>query len=366
MLTSILVFIVVLSVLIIAHEAGHFLAAKRAGILVEEFGLGLPPRVLGKKIGETIYSLNLFPFGGFVRLHGENLDEDIKKPNRAFLNKSKKVRSAIVIAGVTMNFILGILAFAVVYSVSGIPRETKNVKVVDVAVSSPAQVAGVLAGDVIRGVDKKEIVSTEEFIALVEEKKGQKITLEIERDGSAKKITLTPRVDPPENEGALGVVITGTEIYFPPWWQRPFIGVYYGTQEAIFWGKTVLLGFVNIFQELFAGRTPKDISGPVGIFAITSEAAKSGILTLINFVGVLSINLGILNIIPFPALDGGRLLFIVLEKIIGRRVLPKIEAAIHAVGMIVLLLLLLAVTASDIKRLIVAGSISGFLESVLK
>jgi regulator of sigma E protease len=366
MVLSILIFIIVLSILIVVHEGGHFLAAKRAGIWVEEFGLGLPPRIIGKKIKGTIYSLNLFPFGGFVRLHGENLDEGITKPSQAFLNKSKKVRMGVIVAGVVMNFILAVAAFVVVYSVSGIPRETEDVKIVDISASSPAQVAGLLVGDIVRTVDKNKVTSTQEFMDRIEEKKGKKVTLEVERSGEIKKISITPRLEPPEGEGPLGVTITNTEIYFPPFWQRPFIGVYYGVREALFWGKTVLFGFVDIFKELFAGRTPKDISGPVGIFAITSEAAKTGIYTLINFVGVLSVNLAILNIIPFPALDGGRLLFIVLEKIIGKRILPKVEATIHAVGMMILLILLLVITVSDVRRLIAAGSISGFLESVLK
>src|SRR3990167_5307642 len=144
MISSIIVFLIVLSILVLVHELGHFIMARRAGIWVEEFGFGLPPRVWGKKVHETIYSINLFPFGGFVRLHGENTQESIKKPLKAYLNKSKSVRVSILVAGVIMNFILGIIAFAIVYSFSGIPQETKDVKVVEVATGSPAYEAGII------------------------------------------------------------------------------------------------------------------------------------------------------------------------------------------------------------------------------
>lgn len=362
MLGSILIFLIVLSILVLVHEFGHYWVAKRSGIWVEEFGFGLPPRVFGKRVGETIYSINLFPFGGFVRLHGEAEEEGITNPNRAFLNKSKKVRTLVVIAGVVMNFLLAIAAFAVVYSFAGIPRDTGQVKVVDVTPASPAQVAGIIVGDVIKKVDGKEVSKVDDFIKFVEEKKGKKVTIETDN----RKVTVTPRETPPEGEGPLGVVISTSEIYYPPVLLRPFYGIFFGFKDALFWGKTVVLGFVSIFQNLFKGVVPKDLAGPVGIFAVTTEAAKIGFLAIVNFIGILSVNLAILNIIPFPALDGGRLLFIGIEGVIGRKVIPKVESAIHTVGMIILLILLLAVTAHDIRRLISAGGISGFINSVLK
>lgn len=360
MIGSILIFLVVLSILVLVHELGHFIMARRAGVLVEEFGFGLPPRLFGKKIGETLYSINALPFGGFVKLHGESTEEGALFPKRAFINKSKKTKAGIIVAGVVMNFLLAIFAFAIVYYFSGIPKDTGQVKVLDVAPGSPAQVAGIVVGDVVKKVDSKEVVKVDEFIKVVEEKKGKKVILELE----GKKVTVTPRENPPHGEGPLGVTISTTEIYYPPKWQRPFVGAYYGFKEAIFWGKTVSLGFWNLVVQLFGGKVPQDLAGPVGIFAISSAAAKVGIIALVNFIGILSVNLAILNIIPFPALDGGRLLFVGIEKIMGRKVLPKIESTIHTAGMIVLLLLLLAITAHDIKRVIAAGGLSGFLESI--
>jgi len=366
MITSIFIFILVLSLLVLVHEAGHFFVAKKAGIWVEEFGFGLPPRVIGKKVGETIYSINLLPFGGFVRLHGENYEEDITKPKRAFLNHSKRVRTAIVVAGVVMNFLLAFLCFSIVYSFSGIPKKTDNVKIVDVSSSSPASEAGILVGDMVKSVDGQEIKSTDEFIDFMSGKKGEKVKMVVIQNGEDKTVNITPRVEYPDDQGPLGVIITSTELYYPPVLLRPLYGAYYGFKESLFWGKTVILGFVSLFTDLLHGVKPQDVAGPVGIFALTSEAAKVGVLYLINFVGILSVNLAILNIIPFPALDGGRFLFIVIEAVIGKKVLPKVEAIIHTVGMIILLLLILLITAGDIKKLIQYGGLSGFIDSFMK
>lgn len=371
MLTSILVFLIVLSILVLVHEFGHFITAIKAGVPVLEFGFGIPPRIFGKKIGNTIYSINLLPFGGFVRLFGENGEEEDKSvkiaDSKAFINKPKKVRVMIIVAGVIMNFLLGIFAFAIVYSFSGIPRDTGKLKVVDVSAGSPAQVGGLIVGDIIKKVEKVEVNSVGSFVDTMDERKGKPTSFEVERSVNDQKSTLvlkmTPRETPPPDEGPLGVIITTTEIYFPPAWQRPFYGVYYGFKDAIFWGETVLSGLGGLVASIFRGQVPQDISGPVGIFAVTSAAAKSGILTLINFVGILSVNLAILNIMPFPALDGGRLLFIVIESIFGKKILPKAEAIVHTVGMALLLLLLVAITIHDIRRLIAAGGIAEFLTS---
>jgi len=362
MFISILVFLVVLSILVIVHELGHFIMARRAGVMVEEFGFGLPPRVWGKQIGETLYSINALPFGGFVKLYGESDEEGVTNPRRAFLNKNKRTRIIIIVAGVVMNFILAVIAFAIVYSFSGIPKDTHQVKIVDISADSPALTAGLVVGDIIKKVDGKDLTSVNDFIKYVDTKKGQKVIVETEKG----KITLTPRANPPEGQGPLGVVITTTEIYFPPVALRPFYGIYYGFKDAVFWGQNIVTGLWGVITGLTRGQVPQDISGPVGIFAVTSEVSKIGILALINFIGILSVNLAILNVLPFPALDGGRLLFIGIESVIGRKVLPKVEATIHTIGMALLLLLLLAVTIHDVQRLIAAGGISNFINSIGK
>ncbi|MBI3396955.1 site-2 protease family protein [Candidatus Woesebacteria bacterium] len=335
MVLSIITALIILSILVLVHEFGHFIIARKTGVLVEEFGLGLPPRLWSKKIGETLYSINALPFGGFVKLHGENEGDKVLEPKRAFVNKGKLARASIIVMSVVMNVILGVVAFAVVYSISGIPKDTKDVKVVNVLTDSPAQIAGISVGDVVRKVDNRDVSTVEEFIKDVEEKKGKRINLEIERQQNSIKIAITPRANPPEGEGPLGVVITTTDIYFPPIWQRPFVGAYYGIKEAMFWGQTVVGGLVKTVTQVIGGHVPSDIGGPVAIVAVASQASKMGILTVINFMGILSINLAILNILPLPALDGGRLLFIGIESILRRKVTPKIESMVHSVGMVI-------------------------------
>jgi len=316
---------------------------------------------------ERFVALLVFIHGGES---GENTEEGLSKPTRAFMNKSKKARIAIIVAGVVMNVALAIVAFAITYSFTGIPKETQDVKVLEVETGSPAQISGILVGDIVDVVGKESVESVSEFIELVDEEKGKSVSFLLLREENGetieKKVTVKPRDNPPEGEGPLGVTISTTEIYFPPVWQRPFVGIYYGAKDAVFWGKTIIFGFIDIFANLFKGiKPPQAVSGPVGIFAVTSEAASYGVLSLINFIGILSLNLAILNIIPFPALDGGRLLFIFIEKLVGKKVLPKVEAIIHSVGMIALLALLLAVTVKDIRLLVESGSLSGFVDKIL-
>lgn len=366
MFTSILVFILVLSVLILVHEFGHFFVAKKMGIKVEEFGLGLPPKIWGKKIGETVYSINALPFGGFVRLHGEQEEGEETILSRSFLHKSKKKRAFVVVAGVIMNFLLAIVTFAIVYSFSGIPRDSGKIKVVDVAAGSPAEKAGIVVGDVVTKIGKDSVTNSDTFISSTASNKGKSISYEVLRDDQTLKVNVTPRENPPEGEGPVGVTITTMEIYYPPVYQRPFYGIYYGFKDAVYWGKTIVVGLGDMVLGLLKGVTPQGVSGPIGIYAVTTEASKGGILTLLNFMGILSVNLAILNIVPFPALDGGRLLFIGIEALTRKKVPRKAEAIINNIGFILLLTLLLGVTIGDVRRLITFNGIDGFINSLAK
>ncbi|MEK7497506.1 MAG: M50 family metallopeptidase [Patescibacteria group bacterium] len=359
-----------LSLLIVGHELGHFLVAKFFGVWVEEFGLGLPPRALKKKFGETIFSLNFLPVGGFVKLHGETNGEEVSYPDRAFVNKGKIARILISLAGVVANFIMAFLAFAIVYSFVGVPRETGTVRIVDVSEGTPAQIVGFVVGDVVKKVDNKEVHSTKSFIAEVESKKGKRTVIEIERSTEslteARKITVTPRSDPPQGEGPLGVAISSTETYFAPIWQRPFIGAWYGAREAVSTSKAVVLGLFGIATDVSKGQVPKGTVGPFGIFALIEYVWRLGPIPLINFLGIISINLAIINLVPFPPLDGSRVLFIGIEAFFGKKILPKAESIIYTTGMILLLLLMFAITAREIPNAFKAGSINSFVETIVK
>jgi regulator of sigma E protease len=362
---EVIVFFVVLSVLVLVHEFGHFIAAKKAGIGVIEFGLGLPPRIWGKKIGETIYSLNWLPIGGFVKLVGEDTDEmDISDTDRkrAFFSKSKKARIAVVLAGVFMNFLLAIVVFAFIYTKLGIPTETRNVYVVGIATGSPAEQSGLTVDDRVidlvvkdsgQALGEREFTASNDFINATKEANGKTISVLVEKKGG-ERITLemTPRSMPPEGEGPLGVAISNVIPQFFPWWQMPFRAAIFGIKEALSWSQLVFMGLVKLFVDLVTtGRLPSDVSGPVGIFQVTSQVARTGYLNLLQLVGVLSVNLAVLNVLPFPALDGGRLLFIVLEAIVGRKVAPKYERWIHSVGMALLIGLIIMITFKDIQRI---------------
>ena len=366
MFGSIIIFIVVLSILVLIHEGGHFFAAKKIGVWVEEFGLGLPPRAWGKKVGDTIYSLNWLPFGGFVRLHGENLEDTITKPGVAFLHKGKLARAFVIVAGVIMNLVLALFAFSVFYTFAGVPRDLGYVRVDEISKGSPAEEAGLALGDVIKNAGGEAVTQNDAFIKIIDDHKGQEVVVTYERGGEEHEAKVIPRENPPAGEGALGVAISSSEIYFPPVWQRPIYGAYYGFKEAIFWGGAVISGLRGLVVDLIGGRVPQDLAGPVGIYQVTRETASLGILPLINFIGVLSVNLAIVNILPFPALDGGRLMFIIFEAITRKRVTPKIEAYIHAFGMGILLLLLLLITFFDVKRIGAAGQLPGILQQFFK
>ncbi|MFC1649817.1 RIP metalloprotease [Patescibacteria group bacterium] len=363
MIGSIIVFLIVLSILILVHELGHFFAARRMGVWVEEFGLGIPPRAWGKKIRETIYSLNWLPFGGFVRLHGENEDDKVTKPEKSFRHKSKKARALIISAGVLMNFALAVVAFGIVYSFTGVPRESGKITVIGVSDGTPAAVSGIAENDQVLEVDGLTVSSTDEFTGAIADKLDQEVTLTVVSDTGEKTVSLVPRSDHPNDEGPVGFVIISSENYYPPLLLRPLYGIYYGFKEAIFWMLLVLRTFVMIFQSLLGGEVPAGISGPVGIYALTTEAASFGVLSLINFVGILSVNLMILNILPIPALDGGRLLFIGFETLFGRKIVPKVENYLHIGGFVLLILILVLITISDVTRLVTAGGVSGFLDS---
>lgn len=367
----ILLAVIVLSFLIIIHEFGHFIAAKKAGIWVEEFGVGLPPRVFGKKIGDTIYSVNLLPIGGFVRLHGENPGE-VHYKSKAYLTKPKRKRMIVALAGILMNYIFALICFSLIYffySFSGIPEETGEVRVISVETGSPAEKAKIIPEDIIRKVDNKLIETSSVFGLLMKEKKGKEVTLEVERleEGQKKTkiIKVTPRENPLEGQGYLGVEVTSIKILLPPLWQRPFVALYYGFKETVFLTKMIILGFASIFGDLSVGKAPEGVIGPLGITALIAHIARLGILPLVNFMGLISLNLALLNLVPFPPLDGARFVFIVAETLFGKKILPKVESVVNTVGIVLLLLLLLALTGREIPKLIKSGSLTSFVENII-
>jgi len=378
MILTIITFLIVLSILVLVHEAGHFLLAKKAGIKVEEFGFGYPPRIVAKKIGETIYSLNLLPFGGFVRLYGEELEESERvkerESRRTFWAKSKKARTSVIVAGVLANFLLAIVVFSLVYSFSGIPTKTDKVIIIGLAPDSPAEKAGLKAEDVVLFVSGEKIQDTSSFVELTKKYTGKEMALEIarEKDNPCKEkvlgawpgikischgenivLSVIPRENPPEGEGPLGVAVSNMEMKRYPFWQMPFRGTIEGFKEAFGWIILIFGALGKMLVDLISrGTIPKDIAGPVGIFQITGVVAQGGVLNVLQFIGILSVNLAVINILPFPALDGGRFIFVAYEAITRRRPKPTFERWFNTAGMAFLLFLIILVTINDIRRVI--------------
>jgi regulator of sigma E protease len=345
-----LVFFLVLSLLILIHEFGHFYVAKKSGMLVEEFGLGLPPRVFGKKIGETLYSINLLPFGGFVKIFGESPEDLKKNPKlapRAFSEKAWYQRALVIIAGPTMNFLLAVVVISYMFT-KGTYLPADKVTVVKAQSGSPAKEAGLRKDDVLVSIAGHELKKSSELIKFSKQLAGKSVAIIIKRGDRLFQTKLTPRKNPGQNQGALGVVITDLELKKYPFYQAPLIGL--KESFRISWLFYQELG--RVFVEFVTFQKPQvEVAGPVGIMKLTGEAVNYGFDAVIQLVGLLSLNLALINIVPFPALDGGQLSFVIYEFLSRRRISEQVKAKINAAGFAFLLLLLILITFKDIRGL---------------
>lgn len=370
MLITILVFILILSVLVLIHEAGHYFVAKKLGVKVEEFGFGFPPRVWGKKIGETIYSINLLPIGGFVRLFGEDAagggaigtvdDKALKAKGkdleRTFFARPVEQRASIVIAGVVMNFLLALVLITYLFTFQGIGIPGNQVMVVGIAKNSPAQKAGLVNGDQIISVNGQKLTTPDQVIHLTKAHLGQQLVVVLKTPkGKQQTVHITPRTKYPANEGAMGVAISTNIIQKKyPFYIAPWVGL----KETMHDTLLILQGLWTTVNQVAIKRTvPQDLAGPVGIAQLTGQFIQIGPNAVLSLVSLLSLNLAILNILPIPALDGGRLFFILIEGVTRKKVSPKIEGYAHTVGMIFLLILIALITFHDIVRLVSGQSL---------
>jgi regulator of sigma E protease len=368
---SIIIFIIVLVVLILVHEFGHFISAKKSGIRVDEFGIGFPPRIFGKKIGETTYSLNWIPFGGFVKIFGEDPDEaSISGPDskRSFVNKKRRIQALVIAMGVIFNMLLAVILFSTGFFI-GMPVSNDDPLVVDkgyeivnadltvisVLENTPADIAGLKAGDKILSVatrnetvDEIGAVTVSDFIA---GHNGEEIAFIYERRGKVALAEIVPESGIVEDEP-----------------ERAVIGTLLGTvgtlklpiHKAIIEGAvltyemTILIavGLGSFIASAFTlSADLSQVAGPVGIVGLVGDAAALGLVALLNFTAIISIHLAIINLLPFPALDGGRLVVIAIEAIKKSAIKPKIVNTVNTVGFVLLILLMLVVTYSDIIKL---------------
>lgn len=354
---TVIIFIVVLGILVLVHEFGHFYVAKKAGMKVEEFGFGFPPRIFGIKKGETIYSINWIPFGGFVKVYGEN-GENENDP-RSFVSKPAGVRSKVIVAGVAMNLLLAVVflsfgnAFGLRIGLLDGDAAAKDIKiqVLQVSKDSPADSVGLKPLDEIVRLRRDSDVSIprqiDEVQNFVNKYAGQEIVLTIKRNGGESDLKLVPRENPPPGQGAIGVNLARTGIVSYPWHEALWRGV----RDTGVMTANIFIALIMFFKNLLVdSRLAADVSGPVGIAVLTGQAAGLGFNYFLQFVALLSINLAVLNILPFPALDGGRLLFIGIEKIKGSPVSRKVEGFVNAAGFVFLIALMIWITVKDVIK----------------
>lgn len=372
---TLLVFIIILGILVFVHELGHFVVARRNGIKCDEFGFGFPPRAIGifkdEKKGNgfagwrmvwgnkhvesknTIYSLNWFPLGGFVKIKGE--DGEGKKEKDSFASKSAWIRIKVLAAGVTMNFLLAWVLFSWLLTM-GINQEVDQndatvqgtkIQIASVVPKSPAYEMGIREGDTVVKCIGEDARCSRPFSNIVElqtfvnENKGRQVTLEIVRGSSTLQLSGTPRTQAPEGEGLLGVGLAQTTFVKYSAWEAVKQG------PVVMWNVLIMMGVV--IASLFAGDA-SNIGGPLAIAHFTKQATALGFSSVVQLAALLSINLGIVNILPIPALDGGRILFVLIEKIKGSPVSQKTEGTMHTIGFFLLMLLMVYLVVHDLMR----------------
>lgn len=344
---TIIYFILILGLIILVHEFGHFIFAKWSNVYVYEFSLGMGPKIFGKKDkkGETEYCIRTIPIGGFVSLAGEEVDDDEKiKKDRKLYNKSFIQRFMIMIAGAMNNFILCFLILLLGALIYGSVSQKPVVSSVNEGY--PAFEAGINAGDTITHIDNQSVSSWSEVQLLIQTSKGKEITVSLKDVNDKKKsVKLTPQTVTSE-EGEESYVIgvgMGGKI------EKGFIpSVKYAFNT---FGSLLKLMFTTL-RELFTGGVAvKELSGPVGIYTVVGEQAKNGFESILYLIAFLSINVGVINLLPFPAFDGGRVLFLIIEKLTGKAIPTKVENMINSIGFILLMILMLYVTFNDILRL---------------
>ncbi len=364
-MVTVILFIAILAILVFVHELGHFLVAKRAGIRVDEFGLGFPPRIWGKQVGETLYSINAIPFGGFVKIFGENPDAEAisgADSSRSFVNQNRLTQAAVLVAGVTFNLLFAWLLFSLMFMV-GFPASSYDnenvlnarVMITSVKEGSPAQGAGIIPGDSIIQLEHSGValsgkdVTIESVMSGIQSAGTNEISITLLRGEEEVVVTATPETGIVSDGVALGVSLDmiGTLKV------SPLKAVAYGFIQVrdMISAITVSLYDLAVSAVRGEGSVLSQVTGPVGIVGLVGDASRLGWVYLINFTAMISIHLAIINLVPFPALDGGRLLFVGIETIIRRNIPMRFANYANAIGFLLLLTLMAIVTVSDIARL---------------
>jgi regulator of sigma E protease len=363
---SVITFIIILAILILVHEFGHFIVAVKSGIKVTEFGIGFPPKLVKLfKWKETVFTLNWIPFGGFVKIFGENPDdESISGPDsqRSFVNKPKWIQALVLVAGVAFNLIFAWILISAGY-MSGLPTpvsyvgpgEVRDAQVIvtGVTADSPAMYSLIKVGDAIKGVSVDEantlsVITPESVSAFIAANDSSEITLDLMRGKDSVQAKVTPASGIVPDKKAVGIAMDEIGILSLP----IHLAVYEGFKTTAYLTYQTAVGLVQFVSSAFVGNASlQQVTGPVGIVGMVGDVSQLGFIFILSFTAFISINLAVINLVPFPALDGGRLLFVLIEKITGKPIRPKVANMVNGIGFVLLLLLMLVVTVNDVVKL---------------
>ena len=379
---SIIIFIVIILVLVVSHEFGHFIVAKMNNIRVDEFSFGFPPKIYGKKIGETTYNLNALPFGGYVKIYGENINEadllevgfldkketpkKLELAERSLINKPRYIQALVMVAGVVMNFLVAWLLLSVGF-MSGLPSSVgmapkgaivnnQYLTITSVVKGSPAELVGLKAGDKLLALDtltdSTKLLSSnfgaETVQNFIKKHGGEQVKVEFIRAKENKELEVTP-INNKDGVPIIGIAMDTIGTLELPIHRAVWEGLKLTTDLTI----STAVGFYTLISQAVMGKGDMSaVTGPIGIVGVVGDAAKFGFVYLLSFTALISVNLAVINLLPFPALDGGRLLFLLIEKIKGSRIKPKISNAVNMVGFGLLILLMVVITYHDILKLL--------------
>jgi len=344
MLLTIVSFLVVFTIVALVHEWGHLYFSKKVGIRVHEFGLGFGPTLFSVKKNNTTYKINLLPILGYVRIAGleDETNEEKQTPEtERYTSKSPWAKFLSIAAGAVMNLVLGFLVFSFVFMMIGMPSGVSNT-IDTIAPGSEAAKIGLQPGDKLLTVNKRSFEKPEDAVKVIHDNAGKKVLISVERNGQTRLFTAVPQYNKRLKMGLIGFSLKPTyeKVGF-------FKSFYYGATQTL----GLMLMILVLVGKLFVGKIAiGDLAGPVGIAQITGQYAQQGILSLLNFIAFFSINVGLLNLLPIPALDGGRLVFVLIEAIRRKPIKIEVENKIHQVGLIVLLTFLAALTVNDVLR----------------
>ena len=339
MSTTIWATIFVFGLLVLVHELGHFFSAKLVGMGVHEFAIGFGPKFLSKRIGDTVYSLRLIPLGGFNKIAG--MDPDEPQDEKSYHSKPIWARMLVIVSGSAMNFVLPVFLFAVVFLSTGIDIPSNEPIMGTIMADKPASRANLLAGDSIKAINEQGIDSWKQFVTIVQSNTGKELTIVFERNGTEGKTVITPEYDEKANRGIIGVM---------PQIEHKQPGVLESVSLAVKQTYMLAAAMLSGIIQMITGEAAADVSGPIGVAKMAGQVAQMGFIPLLQFAAFLSINLGLINLLPIPVLDGGHLVTLAIEGI-RRKPLDKNSLQfIQMVGFSLLLLLMILATFKDITR----------------